>query len=58
MLQNYEMMARGIRIAGVKQYSVFCAADFWSSLAYDPPEQKQKTLPNSRIPDTSNDGSI
>ena len=46
---------RGIRNPGFRQCLGFCTADFWSSLAYESAEQKNQTLPNSRIPDTSVD---
>ena len=47
------IIIRDIRNPGVSQCLGFCTADFWCSLAYESVEQKPKTLPNSRIPDTS-----
>ena len=49
MTEYLNEITRGIRNPGVW---VFCTADFWSSLAYESTEKTQ-TLPNSRIPDTS-----
>ena len=40
-----EAMIRGIEKSQVRQCSVFCTADFWSSLVYKSAVQKTQTLP-------------